>query len=255
MLKRMGTGVFLAVLCLAGLCGSSAAATPSSLELKPNQVTIGATYNGTTVAVNGTIPADAQVAIEMVGKPEEIELLKKEHVFGVLWMNNGTITMANMPELYLLYTPAGLSVEQLNRLDLGFKALKQRAKIEPDPGDERDKWVEEFFKLKDKEDLYVVSETAVEYQPEGSRRAFHCDLHLPSGIRWGHYKVNALVIRNNQVYQKVSEPLEVKVTGLPAFMQSMAYNHAVLYGVLATVIAITAGLLISFIFRGEGGAH
>ena len=44
--------------------------------------------------------------------------------------------------------------------------------------------------------------------------------------------------------------------GAPAFLADMAFDHGTLYGILASVIAILGGLIISRIFQGsKSGAH
>jgi len=35
----------------------------------------------------------------------------------------------------------------------------------------------------------------------------------------------------------------------------MAKDHGLLYGCLAVIIAITAGLITGFVFGGKGGSH
>ena len=44
--------------------------------------------------------------------------------------------------------------------------------------------------------------------------------------------------------------------GVPAFMANMAFNHGLLFGILASVIAILGGLIIGQLCSGsKGGAH
>ena len=45
--------------------------------------------------------------------------------------------------------------------------------------------------------------------------------------------------------------IEAKKVGMPAFITSFAFNHGTLYGVLAVLVAIIAGLVTGVIFKGE----
>jgi hypothetical protein len=38
-------------------------------------------------------------------------------------------------------------------------------------------------------------------------------------------------------------------------MSSMAFNHGTLYGIVAVMVAILAGLLTGVVFKGGKGAH
>jgi len=43
------------------------------------------------------------------------------------------------------------------------------------------------------------------------------------------------------------------MVGLPALSATLAYEHGLLYGILAVVIAIVTGLVIGYLFKGGGG--
>ncbi|OIN94719.1 MAG: hypothetical protein AUJ48_04650 [Deltaproteobacteria bacterium CG1_02_45_11] len=232
----------------------SVATEPCDVQVAPNFVTIGATYNGGKVSVTGTVPSDAEVIIEVDGTEAETMLLKKKHVFGLFWMNSDTITVAGLPEVYMLNLPAKLPDNTLNALDMGFSALEQRATVIPETEDKA-KELKEFFKLKKKEGLYTVHEDAVHYQAEDGAKSFTCELLIPAAMHQGTYTIKTLVVRNNKVFQTASNQLKVEETGLPAMIRLLAFNHAIIYGILATVIAIVAGLLIEFIFQSKQGVH
>ncbi len=50
--------------------------------------------------------------------------------------------------------------------------------------------------------------------------------------------------------QKIEE-IEVRMVGFPAFLATLAYEHAALYGIVAVVIAIATGFLMGFLFKGK----
>ncbi|MGO9531585.1 MAG: TIGR02186 family protein, partial [Syntrophobacteraceae bacterium] len=61
-------------------------------------------------------------------------------------------------------------------------------------------------------------------------------------------------IRNGEVIARAEQPLTVNLVGFPALLAQLAFGHAALYGILATLIALLAGLAVGLIFQGKG-AH
>ncbi len=253
MFKRIIICFFLAAGYLFVQSGISAAVAPCDVQLEPNLVTVGATYNGAKVGVTGTISDDAQVVIEVEGATAETTLLKKEHVFGLLWMNSGTVTLEGLPKVYMLYLPDDMAASKSD-LGIGLAALKSRATVLPDDGTAAQK-LDEFFKLKKKEGLYAIHEDAIAYGTKDGIRTFSCELKVPAAMHQGIYTVKTSVLQNGQVIETVSSPLKVEEVGLPALIRSLAFNHALLYGIMATLVAVFAGLLMGYIFQGEKGAH
>ena len=49
--------------------------------------------------------------------------------------------------------------------------------------------------------------------------------------------------------------MSVKLVGMPAWIDDMARNSSLLYGILSTLVAIFGGLGIGLICQSKGGAH
>ncbi|MBW2022615.1 MAG: TIGR02186 family protein, partial [Deltaproteobacteria bacterium] len=58
-----------------------------------------------------------------------------------------------------------------------------------------------------------------------------------------------------KVIASAKEILKAEEKGLPNLVASLAFQHSTTYGVLATVIAIIAGLIMGIIFKGGKGGH
>ena len=56
------------------------------------------------------------------------------------------------------------------------------------------------------------------------------------------------------VIARAEQPLAVNLVGFPALLSRLAFGHSLLYGILATLIALLAGLGIGLIFQSRG-AH
>ena len=53
---------------------------------------------------------------------------------------------------------------------------------------------------------------------------------------------------------KQTAEVEARLIGFPEWLSKMAFNNGLLYGVLATVIAVVSGLGIGLMFQSKG-AH
>ena len=80
----MGRRVFIVVPFLAMMvmwpAGRAGADVPIQMSVKPNQIQIGAVYNGQTVVASGRIPAGSDVLVRVIGKQEDLKFKKKGKV-------------------------------------------------------------------------------------------------------------------------------------------------------------------------------
>ncbi len=260
MRKRL---VLIFVMIVAGLVYIPvlSAAPGADIRLEPNLVAIGASYNGTRVSLSGEVPRDAEVLVRLSGATTDEVFLEKGRVLGVLWMNTDKVTFHHIPKTYLLYTPSGITAADLienpqwRDLGIGFGALKEQAEITP-AGEKLNEQFGEFLKLKTKEGLYGVHENAVTYGGDGkANKSFTGQLEIPSAVPPGTYTVTTFIIKDGKIRETIDQQLKIEETGLPAVISSLAFGHSVLYGILAILFAIGAGLLMGVFFRKGGEAH
>ena len=241
------------VLLIVFLLNLPAAAFGVSLRLQPQNVLISAFYDGATVEATGEIPRDSRALILVRGHGEDVHLKKKGKVGGLLWMNMGDITFQHTPCVYMLYADSDLSAG----LDakVGFAALKKVIDIIPASGD-KNFLFGEFLKLKKSESLYAVHPKSISYTPGNSNmRSFKATIIIPPRMRPGDYTVQAFAVKNGHVLNKTSEDLRIKLTGFPLQIDRLAFDHSLLYGIIAVLVALTAGLFIGIVFKSKGGAH
>ncbi len=237
------------------------AALPIQINLKPNCIRMGATFDGTTIFVTGEIPVDSEVLIRLVGHFGDTKLKKKGRALGFLWMNMGTVEFRNIPSVFLLL-PSN-SLEKLLRTDkdrwqklgLGFEAIEKQTEVIP-ASEDKHRLFEDFLKLKESTDLYGIQKNRVQYgKADGSMKTFTASMSIPSAIPQGSYNVQAFVIKNAAIVTMAEEQINAAEVGFPAALAFLAYRHATLYGVLAVVVAIIAGLLTGLVFKGAKGGH
>jgi hypothetical protein len=247
--------VIILFLIFSPLChpGYSEAA-PLKIKVKPNQILMGASFNGTKISVSGEVPEDTEVLVRMVGQIENPRLKKKGRALGLLWMNLGTVEFHNVPVAFLLIPSNSLSKFSQN-LGLGFAAFKDKIDITP-VSENKDELFQKLYQMKQKAGLYGIQENAIHYgNTNSSVKSFTAALALPSNLPQGLYKVQVFAIKNDVVVSSVTKEIKAKEVGVPATLASLAFNHGTLYGVLAVIVAILVGMLTGIIFKGGKEAH
>jgi uncharacterized protein (TIGR02186 family) len=237
------------------------AAETATLKLNPTSVMIDATYSGTTIALQGEIPRDAEAVVKVTGWTEGFTLGKKERALGVLWTNRGPLEFENVPNVYMVYLSKNLSAAaradtpEWKKMELGFDALRRSIRISPENGDANVAFGE-FLKEKKSKRQYAIHTDAIAYGTAASQsQPFHATLSVPNSLEPGTYHVEVMAFRDGVLVASTDAALPVKVTGLPGFLSELATQHGTLYGTLAIFIAIFTGLLTGALFRHPKAAH
>ena len=226
-----------------------------SIKADPSHIQISAFYDGTSIKATGTIPAGTDIVVRITGEGEEIHLKKKGKVGGLLWMNTGAITFKNIPAVFMVYTtPEMAKMENLNEM-LGYFSVKDKVEIEP--VDEAKEFLfKEFTKLKEEEGVYIIDTKSVKYNgTSNGERQFEIDINVPPKMKPGEYSVEAYALSGSNIVGKADTELIISLIGFPAWISGLAFGHELLYGIMAVVVAVVAGLVTGMIFKDKGGAH
>ncbi|MDR3566452.1 MAG: TIGR02186 family protein [Syntrophobacteraceae bacterium] len=248
--------LLFAVLCLSS---ASAASAQDSVRLtvKPQAVDIGTLYNGTTVQASGAIPADSEAVVRFLGVPSKVHMKQTAKVGGVVWMNTASVDFEKAPSVCIVS-----STQDLKKLettpgpvdDLSLAGLRKSIVIDARECKGLDVFAE-FLKMKKKEGLYREVSGNISYgKISKGVKTFQVSIPLPSRLSPGVYTVDVAAVRNGQIVARGQETIDAKLVGAPALMASLAFNHSILYGFLATLIALLAGLGIGLVFQSKG-AH
>lgn len=234
-----------------------------STKNEPNFIGIGAFFNGTHVTVSGDIGVDNDVVLLVRGKQEELTLKKKGKALGCLWMNLGDVHFKNVPNLYILYSSkeiaelADSESKTLEQLGFGPESLKKEMEIEA-PRTEIDALANEFLKLKQNQGLYDFHPGEISFEQKNDKeKSYTVKVWIPPRIPTGEYQIRVMEIHNDSIVNNSRNQFKVKEEGIPSMLSSLAFNHSLLYGFLAVLIAVAAGLAMDFFFgTGKGGgAH
>lgn len=243
-------GVFL--MCLAA---APAVAAGASLEIQPPALTIGTFYAGQSARLSGQIADGQEVVLEIKGPSENVSFDLKGRV-GPFWMNRGLVKVDKAPSLYILLLPSQPPAEdRLAALGLGMTHLKEGVAVNS-PGQDPAQIFAKFLDFKKDAGLYQQRPGAVTYAPAGpGRLSFSAVLDFPSSLAAGRYEMTATVLQEGAPPQRLSKAYLVDDGAFLKLVKDMAYDRALLFGVLCVAIALFTGAVMGLVFRGGKGGH
>ncbi|KHK02450.1 TIGR02186 family protein [Desulfovibrio sp. TomC] len=231
-----------------------AAAAGLDFTVAPATIDIHALYNGTTLQIDGQVPAGSQVVLRFIGAPESVALKQKGKVFGLLWMNMNTLHFDNVPKVCLIESSTPLTDMGTAGTELGLESLAKGFGIEPATAD-RAMLLPEFLLLKSQEGLYRQEAGAVAMgEIRDGNQSFRATMRIPSRLSPGSYAIEAYAVKDGAIKARDVQAVEAALSGAPAFLANLAFNHGAWYGILASIIAILGGLGIGLVFQSKG-AH
>ncbi len=249
------------LILFAGLClftvSTAAAQDLVQMTVEPQAISIGALYNGTTLTAKGSLPADSEAIVRFMGTSCDLHMKQRGKVGGIVWMNLDSITFKGAPSVCLVSSAVDFKRLEANggasiRI-LRLSGLKGSVQIEAGGGGHENAF-EELLKLKQKEGLYreMLGNISYESASQG-QKSFLAEVPIPSRLSPGDYTVELDAVWNGEVIARAEQPVTVNLVGFPALLAGLAFGHSALYGILATVIALIAGLAIGLVFQGRGG--
>ncbi len=246
-------GVPLNRLAIVVLCALTVFAAPRSdaqelvSGLSHHLIEISANFQGTELLTFGAIEGTGDVVVVVRGPRKTTTVRKKGRVFGI-WLNKESSRFLSVPGFYGLATTRPLeeigSTEIFNALEIGVNGLR----FEPEDRDQDD--VEEFrealIQIRQEEGLFPVEPSVVEVV---GGKLFKASIPLPAGIPVGTYTADTFLVREGVIAAAQSSPIIVSKAGFSAEIFHFAHRNSLLYGVLAVIGAVMAGLTGNFLFR------
>lgn len=247
----------LLLLCCAS--GSAFAQPRESVEtdISSRNVAIESNFTGAEIVVFGTIAHSRQTASEadiydlavVIRGPEEpMVTRRKERVMGV-WINTRSREFQNVPGYYAVLSTRPLDEisdrETLLRYGIGFDSLlleRTRADAPPDP------FRTALIRIMSNGGLYRRSEEGVTFI---GTSLFRATFKLPANVPNGEYWAEVFAFTDGAMISHNSSRLTIRKEGFERFVYNLAFNMPLLYGVLAVIAAMLAGLVASAILRRD----
>jgi uncharacterized protein (TIGR02186 family) len=224
------------------------------------EVDIGLMYNGEYIYFVGGVPDPSADVIVKLTSTEHVPLsVNRKGRVALVWMNVKQFTVTGLPLLYKIHSTKPinqiLSPELASDLGIGYDVLKKRMQLKLVRGkaeaDDLDTVFDGILQLKKEANLYNIDEKRIEIT---GGKLFKHYFRFPAAAKEGTYKAESYIFRQGRLVGKGVDEVRIQKKGIEATFTNLAYNHPVLYGVVALVVALGMGLLVGFIFK-KGGGH
>ncbi|MBF0227833.1 MAG: TIGR02186 family protein [Desulfobacterales bacterium] len=225
---------------------------------EPSIIKIGLFYGGQKISIKANVPDGYEVITKIKGPDETLHLKKKGKVWGILWMNVKEISYNFVPKLYIIRSSSKIAsiapINILQPLEIGYESLKEKTTNEQEP--ETKELFGELIKLKESEGLFSINNESFKCTSlqNGMRQAV-TEFMLPPKAPVGEYIVELFAFSNGSGSRIETSTFKLEQAPSINFLSSLAFNHGFLFGCLAVIIAILAGLLSGIIFGGSGKGH
>ncbi|HLO76496.1 MAG TPA: TIGR02186 family protein [Magnetospirillum sp.] len=235
----------LALLALLGSAAAARAAEPLVADLSKHLVAITTGFAGTDVLLFGAVEdvpgTKASDVVVVIRGPNRSEIVRRKARTVGIWMNSGLAEIADAPSFYRVAATRPLGeiasaavLEQhqigLDSLDLDIRPRDRKA----DSGQYRDA----LIRLKQSHGLYGDRVQDIGFL---SNRLFRTDVHFPANVPVGTYLVEVYLIADGEVISAQTTPLVISKIGLGADLYDFAHQQAALYGMIAILLAASAG--------------
>jgi len=223
-------------------------AEPLIADLSESVVKITAGFTGTKVLLFGAKEGAGHVVVVVEGPRHALTVRRKDRFAGI-WINRAEVRFKDVPSFYQVLSSDPLEQWLPLRTRDTYQIGVEYLKLVPD-GDVRPAEVARFrdalIRNMQRIGRYGVLEGKVSVL---SDQLFRADLSLPANLPTGFYRIEVMLVKDGDVKSIQSTPLLVTKSGVGAEVYDMAYSYPAVYGILAIVIAILAGLGANAAFR------
>lgn len=230
-------------------------------DLSQNQIQITSQFAGSQLLLFGALERHAAESIQtdeisvqgldydiivvVQSEPRDLVIRKKEKVAGI-WINNQNEIVRDVPGYYVIDSTRPLD-DFLSPLDqrtlgLGLKNIK----VTNENDIEVEEYKEALIRNMVSKRLYQEASGNVIVKDE---ILFRANLDFPSNMPVGKYIADVYLVRDGNIIIKHSTDLLVDKIGIERLIYNFAHEFPPFYGILAVIVAITAGLFSGFVAR------
>ncbi|MGE5517739.1 MAG: TIGR02186 family protein [Bacteroidota bacterium] len=234
------------------------AAEPLVADLSKHLVAITTGFAGTDVLLFGAVE-DVPVApgaaatggdvVVVVRGPNRSEIVRRKARTIGIWMNSGLAEIADAPAFYRVAATRPLaeiaSPAVLERHQIGLDSLSLDIRPRDRKADTR-QYRDALVRLKQSQGLYGDRVQDIGFL---GNRLFRTDVHFPANVPVGTYLVEVYLIAGGEVVSAQTTPLVISKIGLGADLYDFAHQQAALYGMIAILLAASAGWAAAVAFR------
>jgi uncharacterized protein (TIGR02186 family) len=260
MMRHVLAILFAALLLSLGLTAAAEEQRPELVQsdISMREISIQSNFTGVEIVLFGSIdfskapsPDEKPYDVIMVvrGPDRPLVVRRKERIAG-LWMNGDSKTFSAVPDFYAVLASrpfrAIASEETLKPLGIGFANFDFGKTVEGDGAD--DEFRANLIRLQQDRRLFQESDDAIGFI---GRSLFRGSVDLPVNVPIGRYATQVFLFRDGKLLSQSQSSLQVHKVGFERVVYMLAYRYPLTYGLLAVLIAMSAGLLAWTAFRRE----
>jgi uncharacterized protein (TIGR02186 family) len=218
---------------------------------------ISSNFTGTELVLFGSIERDAatvprrggyDLIITVIGPREGIVARRKGRVLGI-WTNVQSYTFDRAPAYLAVLSnrplDAVLPPDISRRMEIGlenFPLTDARAVQPPEI------FKDALIRLRSERGLYRAESSAITFL---TPTLFRASIKIPAESELGNYEVDVKLFADGTNIARTSSALEIVKTGIEQFVANAARDHALLYGLATTLMALLTGWFASIVFRRD----
>lgn len=225
-------------------------------DISTREISIESNFTGIEIVLFGSVdfsrapspdegPYDVIMTIRGPNRP--IVVRKKERIAG-LWMNGPSKTFPTVPGFYAVLASrpfrAVAPKDTLGKLGIGFSNLDFGKSAEGEAAD--DGFRANLIRLQKVHGLFQESDDAVSFL---GRSLFRGSIQLPVNVPIGRYTTQVYLFRDGRLLSQSQSSLQVHKVGFERVVYMLAFSYPLAYGLLAVLMATSAGLLAYAAFR------
>jgi uncharacterized protein (TIGR02186 family) len=248
--------ILATALLITGLAPAAAERLVTSLST--HQVMISSNFTGTELVLFGSIERDAatvtrrggyDLIVTVIGPREGMVTRRKSRFVGI-WTNTQSYTFDRAPAYLAVLSNRPLdaiipSPEIATRMEIGLRNFPVSQPNEMLPPVE---FKDALIRLRKERGLYREETSAITFL---TPTLFRAGITIPAESDLGSYEVDVKLFADGTNIARTSSALEIVKVGIEQFVANSARDHALLYGLATTLMALLTGWFASIVFRRD----
>lgn len=254
---KRALAILSSLIIMSVIGAAPAAAERLVTSLSTHQVMIGSNFTGTELVLFGSVERDAatvprrggyDIIVTVIGPREGMVTRRKDRFFGI-WTNVESYTFDRAPAYLAVLSnrPLGAIVppDLMRRMEIGLQNFPlTQANSAPPPQSFRDA----LIRLRKERGLYREETSAVTFL---TPNLFRTSIAIPAESELGNYEVDVRLYADGTNIARTTSALEIVKIGIEQFVANAAREHALLYGLATTLMALMTGWFASIVFRRD----
>jgi uncharacterized protein (TIGR02186 family) len=227
-------------------------------DISTREIAIKSNFAGIEILIFGSIDFSARPAPEtgtydvivVIRAPNQAIVARRKRRMAGIWVNGRGQTFPDVPGFYAVLSTRPLraitSEETLKSLGVGLGNLDFGRNGKNDANEQS--FRSAVIDLKERQMLFQEGDDGVAFI---GRSLFRTSVDLPANVPIGRYTADVYLFRDGQAVSENHSTLKVNKVGFEQAVYLLAFRHSFIYGLIAVVIAVVAGLIGWVAFRRE----